>query len=345
MKYLLYTDCHWNQYSSIIRSRGDKYSTRLENLIKSVNWAEDLAVRENCDAVVCLGDFFDKPELTAEEISALKEIKWNILKHYFLIGNHESNVAALNYSSTDTFYNKNGFEIISKPTFVPSLNILFLPYILEENRKKLQEYVVMGNDKPRIIFSHNDVKGIQYGVFKSKEGFDKEDIDNSCDLFLNGHLHNGVQFSEKGINLGNLTGQNFSEDASKYQHCAFILDTETLHLKSFVNPHAFNFYKFQIDTEEDLKRASLKLLLSKNNIVNFKCEESLVEKLKLIVSTDKDIISHRITIFKNDLKVEEGKEQVLHTVDHLEQFSNFVLDTLGASEVLKEELVIICKGN
>ena len=41
MRILIYTDVHFSQYSSIIRSRGKKYSTRLENLINSINNVKD----------------------------------------------------------------------------------------------------------------------------------------------------------------------------------------------------------------------------------------------------------------------------------------------------------------
>lgn len=75
MKILLYTDVHVSEFSSIIRSMGEKYSTRLENLIASINWAEKIATENNCDEIICLGDFFDKPELNSSELTAMKEIK------------------------------------------------------------------------------------------------------------------------------------------------------------------------------------------------------------------------------------------------------------------------------
>ena len=67
MRYLIYTDVHWCTYSSIIRSRGETYSKRIENLITSINWAENLALEKGCNEIICLGDFFDKPDLTSEE--------------------------------------------------------------------------------------------------------------------------------------------------------------------------------------------------------------------------------------------------------------------------------------
>ena len=68
-KALIYSDCHFSQYSSIIRSRGEKYSTRLHNLINSISWAEKLADSENCDEVFCLGETFD---LNKEKLTSLE---------------------------------------------------------------------------------------------------------------------------------------------------------------------------------------------------------------------------------------------------------------------------------
>ena len=42
MKILLYTDVHFCKSSSIVTGRGKRFSTRLENIIESLNWAENL---------------------------------------------------------------------------------------------------------------------------------------------------------------------------------------------------------------------------------------------------------------------------------------------------------------
>ena len=86
MKIGIIGDIHFCEYSSILRTRGDKFSTRLENCIKSINWAEDLT--RNCDKVIYLGDFFDKSSLNASELTAFSEINFNIVPHSFLVGNH-----------------------------------------------------------------------------------------------------------------------------------------------------------------------------------------------------------------------------------------------------------------
>lgn len=357
MKLLIYGDVHWSTYSSIIRSRGKDYSTRLENLIKSVSWAESLAEHYNCDSVICLGDFFDRPDLNAEELSALLKVVWAKNKpHYFIVGNHESTLSTLEYNSTNALNNE-GFVIVDKPLQLNTLgtDILFIPYVIEENRKSIEHYWkettskettfdnVIGTRK-KIIFSHNDIKGIQYGAWTSTDGFEIEDIEANSDLYINGHLHNGAFINDKEtiLNLGILSGQNFGEDASRYSHLVCILDTETLDMQFFENPHAFNFYKLNIDNERDIE----KLFHLKNNaVITIRCEESLVEKVRdTITANNISIVEFRIVSYKlmTDAVISESTASALNSVDYLKQFYTFILEkidsTVVSPDILKEEL-------
>ena len=250
MKYFIFADPHWSSYSSIVRSRGEIYSTRLENLIKTINWIELEAQKQNCDAIICLGDFFDKSELNSEEITALQEIKWANMRHYMLVGNHEMGRNDLEISSAHLFALIPNVAVIDIPYMYNEQNntsIMFLPYVLENNRKPLKEYFDgMEHCENRIIFSHNDIAGIQLGNFVSTSGFSIKEIEENCNLFINGHLHNDTEIGNKIINVGNITGQNFSEDAFAHTHKALILDTDEKSLIPVVNPHAMNFYKLDL---------------------------------------------------------------------------------------------------
>ena len=246
MKICIHSDNHWSQNSSIVRSRGSKYSKRLENLIQSINWVEHLAWNNNADCIICCGDFFDSAILNCEEISALQEIQWSPMSHLFLTGNHEVTHSNLDYSTTDLFKLCPNVTVINSPQqyFIEntSVEFCFLPYVLERNRQSIVDYF----GKPtcsRVIFSHNDLKDVQYGAFLSTEGFTVPDIESSCDLYFNGHIHHCCTVTNKVINVGNLTGQNFTEDATKYTHCAVVLNTETLEYKLYENNASFKFYK------------------------------------------------------------------------------------------------------
>jgi len=341
MKILLYTDNHWSQYSSIVRKRGAKYSIRLENQIQSINWAMRLAEENQCMATICLGDFFDKPEMNAEEISALKDVKWAGMSNYFIAGNHEMGLSDHSYSSAKVFDLLDTGEVLTKPqvlSFSSDTEICILPYVLESNRKALDTYFPQRSSKKRIILSHNDIAGIQMGKFLSETGFSIEEIEENCDLFLNGHLHNGTKITDKIINLGNLTGQNFSEDAFVYDHCAFILDTDTLKVAVFENPCALNFYKLDATMKSMPALESLK----QNAVVTLKCYGDAVEGWKSNISKCNNIIESHLIIQPRIQVVAEDIQESL-AVDHLETFKTYVLENFENTKELMEELAEVLR--
>lgn len=342
MKILVFGDCHWSTYSSILRKRGLNYSTRLHNLIDSINWVEEQAIENHVDAVVGLGDFFDKETLNSEEITALKEIMWSDKEHYFLIGNHEMGRNDLFYSSTKIF-DKYNFHIIDTPItkiFCKTLStIAFIPYTLNPNYNILNNiYNSCSSGEKIIIFSHNDIAGIQLGQFVSKSGFEIKDIEENCDLFINGHLHNGSKITDKIINLGNLTGQNFSEDAHIYKHNIMILDSDTLKYELIENPYAINFYK--IDAINDTP------ILSnfKNSVITLKCYEKDVEYWEDEIRKCSNIIESRVLIEReilNTKDIEKNKDCLIS--DHISEFKKFVIESMGNSDNVLEELEEVCR--
>lgn len=350
MRVIIYTDPHWSQYSSIIRSRGKKYSQRLENLISSINWVEQLAMSENCDAVFELGDFFDQPTINAEEISALESLRLSGLPHIYLCGNHEMGINNLMYNTANIFALQLDSTVISEPMRFTygDTQICFLPYILENLRKPLSEYFTDEfKYKKRIIFSHNNIKGIQFGNIVSEDGFTIDEIEANCDLFINGHLHSGQKLSDKVINLGNFTGQNFSESADKYSHCAMILDTDTLEYQYYENPYAFNFYKLDFVNKSVDEIKELLLNLKSNAVVTITVDEKLVNEVKGICNTCDNIVESRI-VFKvvSSDKLDESvnvKIDELTNIDPVDKFRTFILSKLGTSEIVKAELEAISK--
>lgn len=331
MKIGIVGDIHWSKYSSILRSRGKKYSKRLENCIDSINWAEEL-LGDRCDLIVYLGDFFDHESLKSEEITALSEIKWSKTSHKFLVGNHELGLNDLSFSSAHIFEN-----VIDHPMSViySDVEVCYLPYMLN-NTGKLDDYFDAKTMK-RIVFSHNDIAGIQMGKFVSTSGFEIDNVEKNCDLFINGHLHNGTQVSSKIYNVGNLTGQNFSEDAEVYKHNIFLLDTDTFELEIFENPHALKFYKFT-----DLNTL-LNYGFTANSIVTAKLPVDDVIKAKEFVLGNENIVAHRFIIMPN---LDDNVSSIEHTsltVNHLDKFQEFILEQLGTDQMVVEELGEVLK--
>ena len=304
--------------------------------------------------VVNLGDMFDKSSLNSMELTALKEIKWNLdIPHYILVGNHDSNIASLEYSSSEILSNfSDRFYIISKPFYKATMgfvNLFFLPYITEDNRKSLSEYkkelLSNNNTYPsfsNICFSHNDIKGFQFGNFKSTEGFEIEDIENNFDMYLNGHLHNPGYITKKILNVGNLCGQNFNENNFKTSHSAWVLEYDdvkkSIKLTPYENPYALNFYKIEINK----KHPSLSEYEFKDNaVVMIKCEKTYLDKLKEELDNNKKIVVSKIIVYSEDV-VSDDNDIKLEKVDYIKTFNDFILNKLGSDDIIKDELNTIC---
>ena len=337
MKIGIIGDVHWSKYSSIVRTRGKKYSERLENCIKSINWAEKIT--QGCDKIIYVGDFFDSSELNSEELTALKELVWNDSPHIFLVGNHELGLNDLSFSSAHLFDFRGGRVTIDKPccTCFGNTEICYLPYIVN-NSGNIEDYLTKPSDNyKRIIFSHNDIAGIQLGKYVSQSGFSIENIEANCDLFINGHLHNGNIIGDKIINIGNLTGQNFNENAFNYSHHIGILDTDTLTYELYDNPYAFNFYKLDTTvTPVDLTK------LKSNSILTIKVSEENYDHYKTQVTNCDNIITSRFIIVSSNSN-EVNNNQELISVNHLDKFKSYVIDVLGSTDLVLEELEEVLK--
>lgn len=348
MKFLIYTDVHWCTYSSIIRSRGENYSKRIENLISSVNWAEELALKQDCDGVICLGDFFNKPDLTSEELTSITEIKWANLPHAFIIGNHDASNKSLSYNSVNVL-SRDTFDIIKKVKKVKvtdKVYFLFIPYLQDDVRQSILDYrteLEIPEDAKVIVLSHNDVKGIQYGPTLSKVGIDLEDIEEHCTLFLNGHIHNGNKIARNGFNLGNLTGKLFEEDAFKFSHQVIILDIngEDIGLDFIENPYAYNFYQLEVKSIQDL----FKLDSLKNHaIISVKYLPEFKQELQEAISKHPNIEESKIIRIMEFIESADSGLVKLADMNHLDQLKTFVLAELGSDDLLLEELNKIILG-
>lgn len=341
MKILLFADLHMCPQASIINKWGTKYPKRLENCINSINWLERKADELGCNYIISLGDFFDKPDLTSETITACQDIQWSWTQHYHLVGNHDASNSSLIFNSVNCLSNDN-HTIITEPAtlMLDDCDICFLPYVTECDRKPLAEYFQKSYDnRPRVILSHNDISGIQLGPVMTKTGFSIEEIESNCDLWVNGHLHNGQALSPKVINLGNLTGKDFGEDAFKHSHCAAVLDTSTMTIEYIENPYAYNFYKIQIDTESDLQILEQ---LKANAVVSIKCQQALIEKARQKIDATTNIIDSRIILVKQYEETSEVTSIDL-AVDHLTRFVECCKTNIENSTILEEELGEICK--
>lgn len=332
-------DIHWSTYSSIVRKRGRKYSKRLENLIKSVNWFEKLSKDHGCSEEIFLGDTFDRPDLSAEEMTALQDIRWNKSKKHFLIGNHESNISTLEYSSTK-FFESIDADVIQTPTLysiTDTIDFHFIPYIKTDSLLSVKSYI-NNESKKNVFFAHQDLAGVQYGKFISQTGFSIDDIIENSTLFFDGHLHNEQIINDKIFLVGILSGQNFNEDAFKYEHLVYILtinDDDSIEVESFINPEAFNFYKIRVENETDICRLDD---LKNHAVVSVVCEDSLVSAVNKALRNNKNIVESRLTIFYDYQYSSEDCSQSILVDDYTKQFIILAQKEIAPSRILDDEL-------
>ena len=304
-----------------------------------------MSKEKNCDLEVCLGDFCDRSDLTDEEISALREIKWNDIKKYFVVGNHESAQHELTFTTMQAIDNGN-ISIINRPTgvVIEDNTYYFIPYFIDSDRPSFKEMIddmkVESRGK-KIVFSHNDIAGINYAGFISKSGFSKEEIESSCDLFLNGHLHNGQKISDKIYNLGSFSAHNFTNDSFNYRYGAWILDTDNMSLEFIENPFSLNFYKLNIIEESDLKQLSK---IKNNSVLSIRYSTRLTNELDSELSKIKEklIVTPRMMAIRETADAAEIKIQDLRS-NHLERLVTFCRQALTNSDILEAELAELCK--
>ena len=103
-----------------------------------------------------------------------------------------------------------------------------------------------------------------------------------------------------------------------------------------------NFYKIEINKETDIKR----LYDISNAVLSIKCEESFKKELDTTLNDiQSHIIAYRTTFFTNSINMSDNKNCLpeLNSVDHLKQFKDFILSNLGATDIVSQELIEVCK--
>ncbi len=363
-KILIFSDNHFCATSSIVRGMSGEYTTRLDYELKTIQWLTETARQNDCKSMFCLGDFFDSPTLNSMEIGALSRVDWDDRIVYFLVGNHELGRNIHSFSSAHVNLLHHDVEdVFDKPVILSYLEDNLLIYVLPyqvDVKEDAKEYFVASESKlpeymkyyRKILFSHNDLKGIQMGKFISTSGLDVDKLSKDFDLTLNGHLHNSEFVRSNVLNVGNVIGQNFSEDAFKYSHNCWILDLGNLSITPIENPYSFNFYSIDLtDPKHNIDWVNkFNMEMKRNTVLNIKVKEEdshyyrvrfdpTVPEERLLPRCIKTVAARiQVVREKDESKTSEKSFEGLR-VNHLEEFQNFVLENIGNSPLVREELV------
>lgn len=241
MKIALTADIHFCKRESLV-------DNRYPFLKKSIEWADSLP----CDYHFDLGDFFNTSHLSAEDVAVLDSVKFKNEWHC-ITGNHEQDG-----QNSLLKYFRDLHVVYERPqlkNFGKGLWVLFIPYSknptsLDELLKKLPQ------GEQVMVCSHCDF----VGMFGTEEGegysLDEINADNRIKVWMNGHYHQRMILSNKVIVVGNLCGQNFTQNFDPHGVCVY--DTDENSYEFVDNPYALVFGR--MDTSDPNCRSIRKVI-------------------------------------------------------------------------------------
>ena len=147
--------------------------------------------------------------------------------------------------------------------------------------------------------------------------------------------------------MGNITGQNFSEDAFAHSHKALILDTDEKSLVPIINPHAMNFYKVDLtDCRPTIDDKNIQDALSSLKypaVATIKINPDINFIVRDLLSTCENIIECRL--ITDGVKGAEPIESISNEInlDHIQKFQMYVMENIGKDELTLNELERVSK--
>lgn len=335
MKIGIYTDCHFSKSSSILTgSSSNKYSMRLDFLVKSFSWMYDLFEKNEVYSVFNLGDLISSDVLDAETNSALSEaLSYSKgTQEYWLIGNHEKKSRDSKFHSLSLIKQYPNIKIIDDFEEIDfgSLKILMKSftsseYSLEEFQNKCKSI----KDKS-LVMTHQVYKDMIPGMV----GYDldyKEIIKNKNILnIFNGHIHS-ARDEEKYCQVGSISGMSFGDDYSRFLPSVIIYDCDTNTYKRYVNPYATLFYTLDDINSIDEFNKKLKFLPEGYKLLRIKVPISFREEFIDYLNKNPEILdqnnilSYRIKLI-NENNIQDNEIQSIiqnrSVIDSLKDFTN-----------------------
>ena len=337
MKIGIYTDCHFSKSSSIlVGSSSNKYSMRLDYLIKSFKWMYDLFEKNEVYNIFNLGDLISSDILDSETNSALSEaLSYSKgTQEYWLIGNHEKKSRDSKFHSLSLIKRYPNIKIIDdfETIDLGSLKVLMKSFTSSEHSlEEFQNECKSVKDRS-IVMTHQVYKDMIPGMI----GYDldyKEIIKNKNILnIFNGHIHS-ARDEDCYCQVGSMSGMSFGDDYSRFFPSVVIYDCETNIYERYVNPHATLFYT--LDNVDSIDKFTNKLgelpklhkLLRIRIPISFKEEfmNYLNENSKIL--DNNKIISYRLKLINNIVDNDVDLESKLSVqnrsvIDSLKDFTN-----------------------
>lgn len=328
MKIGLRADAHFSLNSSIVLGSQDSLHGRLDLLIKSFEWSYGIFQDRKVDAIVDLGDLVESYNLRAEEITALSlALSYNPgIQEYDILGNHERKSKSGEINSIEFLENIDGHTVVKEISQDLLEDVTFIPYgqYSEEDLEDLKS--------TKIAFSHIDIFGADTGGWSLKSGVSPEFLTKKFKLTINGHIHNGSWvIKDKILNIGAISGQNFSSKIINWKPSIGILDTDTLEVELIENPYSLNFYSKSFSTLKEVVEFSKKLKTGQN-AVQIKVPVSIVEEAREVLNKNKVILASRIMSKVDQSELGDMTYEEIDRLDSLEGGFKKLVDYIEEQE-------------
>ena len=277
-------------------------------------------LKENkIDTIIDMGDTFDnRRNIDLASLQWSKRIYFDKLqamgiKVHIIVGNHTAYYKDTNSVNTVDLLLKeyNNIEVYAKPTevTVDGLDILFLPWINEENRQDTLEAIKRSDSK--VVMGHLELNGfVATRGHMMEHGMDTRVFDK-FDRVYSGHYHTRSN-NGKIYYLGNPYEMFWNDVNDKRGFHLF--DTKTVQHTPINNPHRLFYNVYYEDTNyklfdsREFKHKIVKLIVKKKT--DQKQFERFIDKLYNSGIQDLKIVENYILQESEDFEVEETENTI-----------------------------------
>ena len=312
MKIGIYADAHFSLNSSIILGQTNSLEGRLNHLIDSFEWMYGLFRDNGVETIIDLGDLTDSYVIRAEEITAVsKALSFNTtIPEFHILGNHErldykGEISSISF--VDSIDNQYVVTDLTHMT-LDDKSVILLPY----SNGYTDEYIESLEDTD-YLFTHLDILGSDTGDWSLTDGIKPTILANKFGLTVNGHIHNGSWvIPNKVLNLGSISGQNFSSRQISWNPSVMILDTDTNDYKLYENPYALIFVNKSAGSIDQVVKL-VNGITEGTYAVQLRVPVSLVEETRKVIQTNDHIVASRIMSKSDKAELEKlGFEEIEH---------------------------------
>ena len=318
-KIIISADIHFCKRESLV-------DNRYPFLARSFEWLNKLSDEIPNSLNVDLGDMFNSSHLTAEDVAVLEAIPFNRSWHC-ITGNHEQdgqNSLLKYFRDIHVIYEKPQLKNFGKDVgwalFIPFTRT---PTPLSGLLKKLPP------SERVVVFSHCDFVGMFGTGEDAGYRIDEINAEPRIKMWLNGHYHQRMTLSDKIQVVGNLCGQNFTQNFEP--HGVAVYDTVTNEYEFIENPFALVFGK--MDTSHPKCRDIRKAVEAdpiKRYVLAIQTDSELKSAMK--EWADKYLVASRILtsdVGGTGLGADEVEDDEVTTIDHIGLFFKEVEERFG----------------